>query len=240
MIAGGEAPAMITLYTFGSHFGLPDGSPFVVKAMILLKMAGLDFVARPGNPLRSPKGKLPYIEDAGETVADTTFIRRHIEKKYGFDFDAGLTAQQRAVGVAVAAMADEHLYFALVHARWADEAGFRSGAAHFFDPLPAPVRAPVRAIMRRRIVQALRGQGLGRHSTGDITLLAARDIDALAVLIGDKEFLFGATPTSADASVFAQLGAIVLPDLPGGLKSEVERHANLVAYCERMRARYFG
>jgi hypothetical protein len=32
---------MITLYTFGPYFGLPDPSPFVLKAEILLKMAEL-------------------------------------------------------------------------------------------------------------------------------------------------------------------------------------------------------
>jgi hypothetical protein len=32
---------MITLYTFGPYFGLPDGNPFVMKAMLLLKFAGL-------------------------------------------------------------------------------------------------------------------------------------------------------------------------------------------------------
>lgn len=231
---------MITLYTFGPALGLPDGSPFVMKGMTLLKMAGLDFVARPGSPLRAPKGKLPYIDDAGEIVADTTFIRRHIEKKYGFDFDAGLTAEERAFGVALAAMADEHLYFALAYARWVDDSGFRNGAAHFFDPLPAPVRGLVGAIMRRRVIGALRGQGVGRHRPEDVVRLAARDIDALAVVLGDKPFLFGESPTSADASVFAQLGAIVLADQPSDLKAEVARHASLVAYCERMRARYFG
>jgi hypothetical protein len=34
---------MITLYTFGPYFGLPDGSPFVLKAMLLLKLAGLEY-----------------------------------------------------------------------------------------------------------------------------------------------------------------------------------------------------
>ena len=31
---------MITLYTFGPKFGLPDPSPFCMKALVLLKMAG--------------------------------------------------------------------------------------------------------------------------------------------------------------------------------------------------------
>ena len=40
---------MITLYTFGPYFGLPDASPFVTKAMLLLKFAGLPYrkIVRP-------------------------------------------------------------------------------------------------------------------------------------------------------------------------------------------------
>src|SRR5436190_8140000 len=34
---------MITLYTFGPAFGLPDPSPFVTKVEVLLKMAGLAY-----------------------------------------------------------------------------------------------------------------------------------------------------------------------------------------------------
>lgn len=80
---------MIRLYTFGPLAGLPDFSPFVIKAMLLLKMAGLDHVEDRTGFRRAPKGKLPYIDDDGEIVADSFFIRQHIEKKYRFDYDAG-------------------------------------------------------------------------------------------------------------------------------------------------------
>ena len=52
---------MITLYTFGPYFGLPDGSPFVIKAMLLLKFAGLEYSENRGGYGNAPKGKLPYI-----------------------------------------------------------------------------------------------------------------------------------------------------------------------------------
>jgi glutathione S-transferase len=87
---------MITLYTFGPYFGLPDGSPFVTKAMLLLKLAGLPYKEDRKGYSKAPKGKLPYIEDGGTRIADSTFIRLHIEKKYGSDFDAGLSSEQRA------------------------------------------------------------------------------------------------------------------------------------------------
>ncbi len=65
---------MITLYTFGPYFGLPDASPFVLKAMLLLKIAGLPFEESRSGFAKAPKGKLPYIDDDGEKIADSTFI----------------------------------------------------------------------------------------------------------------------------------------------------------------------
>src|SRR5205809_2440263 len=38
--------AVITLYSFGPGFGLPDPSPFVMKVEILLKMAKLPYRSR--------------------------------------------------------------------------------------------------------------------------------------------------------------------------------------------------
>jgi glutathione S-transferase len=133
-----EAAAMVTLYTSGPYFGLPDGSPFVVKAMLLLKFAGLEYSENRGGYGKAPKGKLPYINDGGVIVADPTFVRFHIEKKYGFDFDAGLTPEQRAAAWAAEKMCEEHLYFALVATRWLDDANFAKGPANSSKRANAP------------------------------------------------------------------------------------------------------
>jgi Glutathione S-transferase N-terminal domain len=90
---------MITLYTFGPYFGLPDTSPFVIKAMLLLKFAGLEYGEDRGGYGKAPKGKLPYLDDDGLIVADSTFIRFHIEKKYGFDFDCWAQAGTEGSGL---------------------------------------------------------------------------------------------------------------------------------------------
>src|SRR5262249_7960030 len=95
----------ITLYGFGSVLGMPDGSPYVLKAEVLLRMAGRPYVkATAMTPDQAPKGKLPVIDDAGEIVADTTFIRAHLENKYGFDFDRGLDKTERAEAWAIERM----------------------------------------------------------------------------------------------------------------------------------------
>ncbi|MGH6717311.1 MAG: glutathione S-transferase N-terminal domain-containing protein, partial [Bradyrhizobium sp.] len=87
---------MIILYGFGAGFGLPEISPFVTKTEVHLKMAGLACRKERAMPPASPKGQLPFIDDDGEVVADSTFIRAHLERKYGFDFDDGLDRIQRA------------------------------------------------------------------------------------------------------------------------------------------------
>ncbi|HKG77650.1 MAG TPA: Tom37 metaxin N-terminal-like domain-containing protein, partial [Beijerinckiaceae bacterium] len=130
---------MITLYAFGPAFGLPDPSPFVTKAEVLLKMAGLPYRTESSMAAfrKAPKGRLPYIDDNGTIVADSTFIRWHIEKKYGMDFDAAYAARERATAWAVEKMLEEHAYWAVVFERWLMDENFNRGPRKFFDQAPA-------------------------------------------------------------------------------------------------------
>jgi glutathione S-transferase len=234
-----ERTAMITLYTFGPYFGLPDPSPFVIKAMLLLKFAGLEYSEDRGGFSKAPKGKLPYINDDGLIVPDSTFIRIHIEKKYGFDFDAGLTPEQRAVAWAAEKMCEEHLHWALLASRWIDDANFAKGPAHFFDAIPFPVCAMARTMVRRKVIKGLTFQGFGRHSEAEVVLLARHDVEALAVLLGDKPFLFGDKPCAVDAPVFAYVASLLSPVFETPLVAAVERQANLIGYRDRIARRYF-
>jgi glutathione S-transferase len=173
---------MITLYTFGPYFGLPDGSPFVIKAMLLLKFASLAYREDRGGYGKAPKGKLPFINDDGLIVADSTFIRFHIEKKYGFDFDARLTPEQRAVAWAAEKMCEEHLYWALVATRWLDDANFAKGPAQFFKTVPMPFRPVVQSLVHRKIEKTLKLQGFWRHARAERDALAIADIMRLPPL----------------------------------------------------------
>src|SRR4051812_9804268 len=106
---------MITLYTFGPAFGLPDPSPFVMKAKMLLKLADLPYRTDSRGFGKAPKGKLPYIDDNGTVVPDSTFIRWHIEEKYGIDFDRGLSPAERGVAWSVEKLLEDNLYWSMVN-----------------------------------------------------------------------------------------------------------------------------
>ncbi|MCW3479286.1 glutathione S-transferase family protein [Neisseriaceae bacterium JH1-16] len=230
---------MITLYTFGPQFGLPDPSPFVTKADLLLKMSGLPYRTDPRGFRGAPKGKLPYIDDDGVKVADSTLIRLHLESQHRIDFDAGYGPEERALAWAVEKMLEEHLYFALVQARWMDDANFRRGPSHFFARVPAPLRPLVEKMIRGKVRKVLHAQGIGRHSPEEIAAMAGRDIDAVATLLGDKPYLLGDTPCGADASVFAFVAGTLCPVFETPIRQQAERHANLRDYVERLRARFY-
>src|SRR5262245_52475768 len=154
---------MITLYSFGPGFGLPDPSPFVTKAEVLLKMSAQPYRTDTGGFNKAPKGKLPYIEDDGEIIADSTFIRWHLEKKYGVDFDRGLAAEQRAAAWAFEKMLEDQLYWVALIERWMDDENFAKGPRHFFNAVPAPMRPLVANMVRRKVRSNLKAQGMGRH-----------------------------------------------------------------------------
>jgi glutathione S-transferase len=229
---------MIVVHTFGPAFGQPDASPFVTKVMLLLKFSALPYRTTRGNLFRAPKKKLPVIEDDGRIIADSTFIRFHLERKYGVDFDAGLTAEQKAVAWAVEKMCEEHLYFALVHVRWCEDEGFRR-TAQLFDAISAPLRPLIAAVARRKVRNIINAQGFGRHSPEEIAHLAERDIDTLATLLGSKPFLMGERPSAADAAVFPMLAGLRAPAFPSRIRASIERHDNLTGYVTRISESYF-
>jgi glutathione S-transferase len=230
---------MITLYTFGPKFGLPAPSPFCMKAMVLLKMAGLEFKTAAADLPKAPKGKGPYMDDDGTMVPDSTFIRFHLEDTRGIDFDKGLNGSERAVAWAFEKMCEDHLYCAIVNERWMDEKNFNAGPRHFFDEVPAMMRPMVIFMVRRQIRRNLKGQGFGRHSEAELTLLATRAIDHIAAFLGNKPYLMGDKPCGADAIVFAAVSGLLCDIFNCPSRDATLKHKNLVAYRDRLMARYF-
>ncbi|MEI9900922.1 MAG: glutathione S-transferase family protein [Hyphomicrobium sp.] len=230
---------MITLYTFGPAFGLPDASPFVMKAEVLLKMSGLPYRTDTTGFSKAPKGKLPYIDDGGVMIADSTLIRLYLQRRYGIDFDARMPAAERAIAWAFEKLCEDHLYWTLMHARWLIDENFDAGPRHFFDGAPAPLRPFIRAFVRREVRRNLKGQGMGRHSEEDIARLAVHDLGALADFLGDKPFLMGGAPCGADATVFAFVTAALCRHFRTPIRIAAELQPNLVAYRERLMELYF-
>ncbi|TBO27917.1 glutathione S-transferase family protein [Aquabacterium lacunae] len=231
---------MLVLHTFGPAFGLPDLSPFVLKTMIQLKMAGLPFEVRTGSLGRAPKGKLPFLQDGDTVVADSTFIRWHIERTRGIDLDAGLSAAQRGQAWALEKMLDDHLYWLAMHNRWLEPGNFERGPKVFLQSvLPGPLKWFVPGLVQGKFRRTLQLQGIGRHTDEERAALVRRDIEALAQVLGDKPCLMGDQPTAVDAMAAAGVMTGLLPEFTGPIRDTLLQQPRLLAYAQRMQARFF-
>jgi glutathione S-transferase len=226
---------MITLYVFGPKFAVPEASPFVMKTEVQLKMAGIAYRTERASPRDAPKGKLPFIRDGERLIGDSTFIRQHLERSRPIDLDRGLGETERAAAWAIERMLEDHLYWAMLHLRWADDVNFAKGPSQFFTGVPAAVRDERRA----RFVDRIEAQGLGRHSPGEIAELGARSLAALSALLGEKAYLFGEAPGAVDATAFAMVAHVATPFFDAPLARAARGHRNLLAYSARMMARYY-
>lgn len=229
---------MITLYGAAPMFGLPHCSPYVMKTEVQLMIADAAYVAVPAMPEQGPKGQIPFIDDAGVKIGDSTFIRLHVEERYGVDLDAGLTSEQRAHAWAIERMVENHFAWATVPGRYFIPENFEKGPAHFFDAAPAGLRRELQEEMLEQVHFRTRA-ALGRHSPEEIVELGVISLRALATLLGEKPYLFGDRPAGVDATAFAFLAAVTTPFFDTPLRRRAQAFPNLIAYVDRMMAQFY-
>jgi glutathione S-transferase len=233
--------SMIKVHQFAPAFGLPNASPFCMKLETYLRMAGLPFeLVNDGNVMKAPKGKLPYIEDNGRAIADTQFIIEHLKQAHGDPLDASMSATERALATAFQRLLEENLYWAVVHTRWIDDAGWVRTRQAFFGALPPLMRWILPPLARRGLRAELRGHGMGRHDVAEIHTIACRDVDALADWLGDKPYMLGEQPRSLDASAYAFLANLLWAPIESPIRRHAQARPTLEAYCQRMKARYYA
>lgn len=232
---------MIKLYQFAPAFGLANASPFCMKMETYLRMADIPYeLVNSGDVLKAPKRKLPYINDGGTVVADTTFIIEHLKGRYGDPLDASLSPPDRALATAFQRLLEENLYWAVVHTRWVQEDGWALTKPAFFGALPVPLRWIVPPLARRGMLSEMRGHGMGRHSPQEIHAIGCRDVTAVADFLADKPYMLGEQPTSLDATTYAFLANLLWAPVDSPIRHHAQGRPNLEAYCQRMKARYYA
>ena len=234
---------MIKIHQFEPAFGLPNASPFCMKLETYLRMAGIPFALATPNMQdmrKAPKGKMPFIDDDGKIIADSTFIINYLKTTYGDTLDGWLSTEQKAVAQSFQRLMEENLYWAIVHTRWFDPQGWVAIKVAFFDKMPAPLKWFVPALARRGTLKAMRGHGIGRHSPAEIHEIGKRDITAIADFLGNKPYFMGDQASSIDATMYAFAANLVYVPIESPLKQQAEKYPQLKAYCERMRARYYA
>jgi glutathione S-transferase len=229
----------IKLFQFPRKFGIPNLSPFCCKLETWLRITRIPYeVVDTPDPRKAPKGKLPFIEDGGVRIADSSRIVDHLTKTCGVDPDARLGASQRAIALLVQRTLEEHYAFVTAYTHLVRDQGVRHTRARF-ESVPAIVRPLLASLVRGRVKTLLWQQGILRHSDEEIIESGLRDWRAVLAVMSDGPFFFGEEPTGVDAIVFGALATTVLTPIESPIRDFLRSQPAVVAYAERMRVRFF-
>lgn len=230
----------LKVYHLPGMWGLKSVSPFCLKVDAFLRMTGIPHVSvTASTPFGGPKRKAPWIEHDGRTLGDSTFIIAYLIDRFGVDPDAGLSADQRGRAVAIQRLVEENLYWVMVFDRWVRDENWPVLKPSVLGQVPSVVRTVVAPIARRGVKGQLRGHGMGLHSPEEIETIARRDLEALAGMLGDRDWFLGDSPTLVDATVFSLLANIRYVAFASPMKAMIDSHPNLAAHVDRFRARFY-
>jgi glutathione S-transferase len=224
---------MITLFSYPELFGVADNNPYGLKIYAFLKFCHLPFQHEHIlDPSGAPRGQLPYISDDDVTVGDSDAIVAFLIEKYHVTIDSTLSFVQGDIAHMLGRTLDD-LYWVMSYSRWSDPEFWPLFRQAF---LSAHSEASAEALKgaRKYNLQRYHYQGIGRFEPRDAYKRGLADLEILARLIGDRDFVFGAGPTSTDAAAYGFLANIYFFEIDTPLKTFVRSHTNLARYCERL------
>ncbi len=228
---------MITLYQAPRAWRSANVSPFCTKLEAYLRMAEIPYQVAAGDPRRAPKGKVPYIRHQGELIADSSLIIARLKRDLGDPLDGRLTPGEHALGRVIQRTLEEGTYWVGMYNRWVVDKNFEEVKKGLFRKVMGPPLIwIVPDLVRKRVLGTLYAQGTTRHNPEDLYAMARQDMNAIDTLLSDTQYLFGASPTSYDAVIYAFSSAIWHTPFAteiGACPPKVQ------ALMERVHARYF-
>ena len=166
---------MLTLYSYPAPFGVADNNGR--KVFAFLRRAHVQF--RHNHILdasSAPRGQLPYVVDAGETIGSDTIIA-HLIRKCGLTIDDGLTDRQLDLDHLITRMLDD-LYWVMSYSRWKDERVWPL----FRDALHPNLTEEGLSKAREFNFQRYYFQGIGRYEPEEAYERGLADLEVLAHL----------------------------------------------------------
>lgn len=230
---------MLTLYQYFPDAKSPDPSPFCVKVDFFLKLSKLPYQVKVGNPLKSPRKKLPVLQDGEHIVCDSQEIIRYLSKAYNIDLDQHLSEQQKAWSFTASKAFDEYLYFMLLRSRWMNDKIWPQLKATFFQPIPQPIRLFVPDMIRRQMRKTLWQQGAGRFEEAELQRRLLEFCQHVSTLLGDQRYFCGEKISSLDVTAFAFLFHGTLFPLHSTYHEAAENFPNLKRYVDHIREQHY-
>ncbi|HXZ06951.1 MAG TPA: glutathione S-transferase family protein, partial [Paraburkholderia sp.] len=211
---------MITLFSYPGLYGLEDNNPYGLKVFAFLQLSGLAFEHRHIlDPKSAPRGQLPYLVDDDAAIGDSDAIITYLKQKYDLDIDRTLSAAQGDLGLMIRRTLDD-LYWVMSYSRWRDPRFWPLFRYALLKTHPDITPDDLEAA-RQYNFQRYHYQGIGRFEPDDVYARGVSDLQVIANLAGDSDFLFGPTPTSIDAGVYGFVANIYFYDIDTPLRQYV-------------------
>ncbi len=222
----------LTMYTFAPANGLPTTGPFSLKLAMAFRIAKIPFEMKvEADFTKSPKRKIPWVERGDVKMADSALILPWL----GIDLERGLGPRQRAEGLALRVLVEEHWHQVLEHELILDPVGL----AWMLERVPPNIRDALGERMKKHFEHHLYERGIGRHTREEITAFGRQDLDAVAAWIDGREWSVANEPTLTDCSLFGLMAPAVYFPIATPSFMYAKKLAPIRAFVERCRARYF-
>jgi glutathione S-transferase len=224
---------MLTLYSYPGLFGLSDNNAFGLKVFAVLRLAGIRFSHKHIiDTSEAPHGQLPYIDDDGTILGDSTAIIDHLACAHGLALDNGLTKAQLFQAFSINRVLDD-LYWPMSYSRWKDDRfwpQFRAALLEQNEDLTESDLDKARSYNFERY----RYQGIGRYAPDEAYRRGIEDLRLVAAVLEETPFVFGDRPTSADASIYGFVANILYYPIDTPLRAYVVSQPHLERHCREM------
>lgn len=226
---------VVVLHQIGRGNLAPSISPFPLKLETFLRMTKIPYM-NDHSAKFSSKGKTPWMEYNGKTIADSQFCIEFLKSQLGVEANSHLTKDLIGVSKAFQRLTEENLYWTMcIESFGGDITPMKSIIPYTGLKLWLTIK-----FLQRVIKQETWGQGIGRHTPEEVWLIAVHDLTAISNYLGDKTFFMGDEPCEVDCVLFGMV-AMILYNMPGSKHQKFIREEldNLVSYCERMKNEYW-
>lgn len=230
----------LVLVARSPSWGLPTACPACLPSFLYLKLAQLDFAIHYNDRLPD-SDDLPSLE-YGDLVGfsgETGGIIEFLKNQSIADLDAGFLEAEVAELRPLTAMVDSCLQNALLYELW-DGENAKVANRIYFSALPWPINKVLNWKQQKIVNETLGIQTINKDDkVGELYKKAAKAYESLSIILGDKKFFMKTRPSSLDALFLGHaLFVLCVPLEKSQLKEELQKHANLVRYAERLQKEF--
>lgn len=231
---------MIELHQFRPVLGLPNASPFCMKAEAYLLYRDIPYKPVPSSPRKSASKQVPFIVNGTKTIADTEAIIDHFEAHQAQPLDATLSLRQRANARMIRHLVEQDLFWQINYMRWGDASGWAQFGPILKAHIPRTMRGPAVFMIRHRLQTQMRQHGLQPNNPAAAYAKGKALLGTLDDFLSGQDFSFGEVPGRLDMTLYAFIANIMDQTHQNPLQDHARSLPNLPGYCERMQSLTFA